>query len=88
MLGLCEFHIILHFSSNLTRDLTHRISKRSHTGTVSVPYWESSGPILGLKRKDTLFSHFITKVHFVSLLWEDKPSVVANRATISLGPLS
>ena len=35
-----------------------------------------------------LLSHFMTKVHFVSLLWEDKPSVVANRATIPLGPLS
>ncbi|MCR5315880.1 MAG: hypothetical protein K6E52_08310, partial [Bacteroidaceae bacterium] len=34
-------NIILHFSSNLTRDLTHRMSKRSHTGTEAVPYWDS-----------------------------------------------
>ena len=49
VLGLCKFHIILHFSSNHPRNLTHGMSKRSHTGTETVPYWESYVPILGLK---------------------------------------
>ena len=68
MLGICKYHIVLHFSSNHPRNLA-TVGRngpllglfRSHTGTEAVPYWESR--IVGL-RLDNKERHTLLDMSF------------------------